>query len=92
LRNLVGDLKDIQQTGLKCDDTHFKGSVICISGENLGSHYIGGFVENLASTPHFCRYCLITRDEFAENPTGNLAEERTSESYNAAVQHLHVDM
>jgi hypothetical protein len=59
-RNLVDDLKDIEQTGLKCDDTYIKGSVICISGDNLGSHYIGGFVENFASTSHFCRYCLIT--------------------------------
>jgi hypothetical protein len=91
LRNLVDDLKDIEQTGLKCGDTYLKGSVICISGDNLGSHYIGGFVENFSSTSHFCRYCLITRSEFAGNPTVNFTQERTSESYNAAVQHMQVN-
>ncbi|XP_073719682.1 uncharacterized protein [Misgurnus anguillicaudatus] len=37
-------------------------------GDNLGSHTIGGFVENFSRSTHFCRYCLIERHAFHATP------------------------
>jgi hypothetical protein len=42
---------------------------MAILGDNLGSHGIGGFTENFSRTKYICRYCLITRAEFEENPS-----------------------
>lgn len=45
-----------------------KGTLSFIAGDNLGSHCIGGFVENFSSTSCWCRWCCITREEFDEDP------------------------
>ncbi|XP_065665683.1 uncharacterized protein LOC136087105 [Hydra vulgaris] len=45
-----------------------KTKLLCILGDNLGSHSIGGFCENFSTVSHFCRYCLVTRAEFDFNP------------------------
>jgi len=86
-RHMIDDLKDLELNGISHEGTVVKGTIACIAGDNLGSHYIGGFVENFASSPHFCRYCLITHKEFEAKPM-NASTERTTSSYNEAVQHL----
>ncbi|KAG1673613.1 Zinc finger protein ZXDC [Nymphon striatum] len=57
------------------------------AGDNLGSHCIGGFVENFSTVPNFCRYCLVTHGDFAENPN-NSGELRTIENYKRALDQL----
>ena len=86
-RHVIDDLKDLELNGISYEGTIVKGTIACIAGDNLGSHYIGGFVENFATSPHFCRYCLITHKEFDARPM-NVSVERTTASYNEAVQHL----
>lgn len=57
----VKDLKDIEQSGITLETSEtVKGVVIAIVG--VGS--LGGFTENFSKS-HNCRYCLITRDRFA---------------------------
>ena len=64
------------------------GTVAYISGDDLGSHWLGGFVCNFSSSSHFCRYCHVSRNEFLSDPfsTGDV---RTVASYKAALQQLH---
>ena len=47
---LIADLKDLEENGIALSDKSvIKGTLYCIAGDNLGSHCIGGFTENLAS-------------------------------------------
>lgn len=62
-RVLVNDLKKIEQIGVLVDDKLVKGTVAMITGDNLGSHCIGGFVENFSACIFVCRYCLFKTDE-----------------------------
>ncbi|XP_038062996.1 uncharacterized protein LOC119733676 [Patiria miniata] len=46
---LVADLKDIEDTGLHIGfGAKVKGSVVAFLGDNLGSHFLGGFLENFS--------------------------------------------
>lgn len=57
---LVNDLKQMEENGIEYGDGEkVKASVIAITGDNLGSHSIGGFTENFSQSTHFCRYCVI---------------------------------
>lgn len=86
---LMQDLKDLENHGIDIFNTGqmVKGTVNFIAGDNLGSHCIGGFVENFSTVPHFCRYCLLTHGEFHLCPyqTGEL---RTEDNYNSALEML----
>ncbi|CAN7951867.1 unnamed protein product [Ixodes pacificus] len=84
---LLRDLLDLELNGILFDGVHVKGTVICILGDNLGSHFIGGFTENFSSSTFLCRYCLLTRKEFREDPC-RLGEKRTAEKYDLAVQEV----
>lgn len=78
---LVEDVKDLENNGT------VKGTLYCITGDNLGSHGIGGFTENFSTVEHFCRYCTITLTEFLSDPV-SIGRQRTAENYNAAIRHL----
>ncbi|CAN7995963.1 unnamed protein product [Ixodes pacificus] len=84
---LLRDLLDLESSGILFDGVHVKGTVICILGDNLGSHFIGGFTENFSSSTFICRYCLLTRKEFREEPC-RVGEKRTSGKYDLAVQEV----
>ena len=45
---LLADLKSLETDGINVDGETVKGGLYCIAGDNLGSHYIGGFTENLS--------------------------------------------
>nr|XP_054922870.1 uncharacterized protein LOC126523536 isoform X1 [Dermacentor andersoni] len=81
---LLNDLVALEKDGIHHGDSRVKGTVIAILGDNVGSHFIGGFQENFSLSNYFCRYCLITRIEFQHKPylTG---EKRTPANYNQAV-------
>lgn len=84
---LISDLKDIESTGIRINDgedqKHVNGTVFSVLGDNLGSHGIGGFIENFTSN-FFCRYCLITSKDFHDNPL-HVGLSRTSSSYKSAI-------
>ena len=86
---LIRDLKKLESEGINVGiGKSVCGTVAYISGDNLGSHWLGGFVCNFSSSSHFCRYCHVSRNEFLSDPfsTGDV---RTVTSYKAALQQLH---
>lgn len=86
--SLVSDLKDIEEIGFETvDGNTLKGSLIAISGDNLGSHCIGGFTENFSRSNYFCRYCLIDRRTFEREPE-NMGPKRTVNNYKDSVEQL----
>lgn len=81
----VRDLKEMEETGIHGPDGSIvRGTVIAITGDNLGSHCIGGFTENFSKSRYFCRYCLIDRESFQQTPTKS-GPARSVETYNNSV-------
>lgn len=83
---LVYDLKILETIGVPIEglETNVIGIVVCITGDNLGSHYLGGFSENFSKTKCFCRYCQINKDDF-ENNVLLKGEIRNIQNYNENV-------
>jgi len=88
---LIADLKQLE-IGIEVDgfETPLKGGLLCILGDNLGSHCIGGFSENFSSGVYFCRYCLIQRKQwFKTKPISDeRVPKRTVDSYVNDLEHL----
>lgn len=85
---LIKDLKALEETGIVIGDGQtVKGRLCAISGDNLGSHSISGFVENFSKSHYFCRYCHVERATFQNSPLlcGNT---RTEQSYQNHLQEL----
>ena len=79
---LVDELQRLRTDGIQISgDCNIKGNLLMILGDNLGSHYIGGFTESFMAT-HFCRYCTISQTEFRNDGVAK-SSIRTSETYNA---------
>lgn len=88
---LLKDLKDLEENGVElADGKVHKGTLCAIAGDNLGSHYIGGFVENSSKSKNFCRYCEIDRQTFNSAPLTK-ALTRTVESYEQNLKDLDAD-
>ena len=86
-RRLLGDLKDLLVDGIDFDLSHsLKCNLLGIMGDNLGAHFVGGFVENF-TTEYFCRFCDISKISFAEKPY-LCGERRTERSYDQALEVL----
>ena len=84
---IVDDLKIIENYGIKIGQKYLKGSVVCISGDNLGSHGLGGFMENLSTAKYWCRFCTITKDEFhSEYYFLKICKSRSVDSYKEALR------
>lgn len=41
------------------DGLVYRGTLCAIAGDNLGSHNIGDFIENLSKSTYFCKLCDI---------------------------------
>ncbi len=83
---LIKDLKDIEVSGITLPDGKvYRGTLSAICGDNLGSHGIGGFVENFTKSVNFCRYCNIDRETFKKDPLFKVSK-RTVQSYKDLVQ------
>lgn len=65
---LLMDLNNLEEHGIIAGEETIKEALLCIAGDNLGSHSIGGFTENLNTSQYFCRYCEITRKDFQSDP------------------------
>ena len=81
MRILVDDLKKLETEGIVSEGVTFKGSLVAVLGDNLGSHQIGGFIECFSTPNQFCRYCDQTLREFRKNPFEK-KPFRTIEQYN----------
>ena len=75
---LIDDTKELELHGINVGEESYpvKGTVCIIAGDNLGSHGIGGFVENFSRAKYWCRWCLLTSDQFHQNPC-SVGQERT---------------
>lgn len=79
--SLVKDLKDLEDSSIKMPEgTVCKGTLCTIAGDNLGSHNIGGFVENFSRSLHFCRYRETDRKSF-ESDLLSKGITQTAQSY-----------
>lgn len=85
---LVSDLKELEETGILTSNGTVRGTLYCIAGDNLGSHCIGGLSENFSSSQYFCRYCLVTRNEFQSDDPNVCGPLRTIDKYNSALERL----
>lgn len=86
--DLISDLKELEETGILTTNGTVRGTLYCIAGDNLGSHCIGGLSENFSSSQYFCRYCLVTRNEFQSDDPNVCGPLRTIEKYNSALECL----
>lgn len=71
---LTADLKDLEDKGITVAEEKVKGTVLCIAGDSLGSHSIGGFTENFSVSEYFGRYCMTG---FSNRSKGMWASEHS---------------
>lgn len=64
LKPLINDIKTLETEGLDLPFSTDKiyGTICQITGDNLGMHSILGFTESFSGS-HFCRLCLINKDD-----------------------------
>lgn len=86
LKVMTDDFLKLETIGVPINFTdhieYIKGSIVFVTGDNLGSHQIGGFVENFSLAEFLCRFCLFTKTDLRN---GDLVSKtfRTVENYNA---------
>lgn len=83
LKPLLDELEDLKVNGISIDGENIPVSLLFISGDGLGQHTLGGFIQNFAG-PYFCRFCPISRKEFKSNPC-SVKPLRTPQDYDNAV-------
>ena len=86
---LVSDLQALESEGIENEGHNFIVGVAAIAGDNLGSHWLGGFVTSFSGKSSTCRFCLSSKEEM----TGNLdmveiPRVRTAETYDLSVAKL----
>lgn len=85
------DLAKLETQGIKINPSKIiKGGLICICGDNLGSHGVGGFQESFSQkVEFFCRFCEARNSElhskYKKDVFSEYSKLRTPESYNLAV-------
>jgi len=84
---LVEDLCDLESNGLLMDDRTIPVRLVCVLGDNLGSHWLGGFSTNFTTSQYVCRYCLVQRTD-DHCSLSQTCELRTPENYDNAVSCL----
>ncbi|CAG9763786.1 unnamed protein product [Ceutorhynchus assimilis] len=81
LEPLIDELKLLETAGFEFQGIHFRGFLIAVVGDNLGSHQIGGFVESFSTETRFCRYCDISKFPDRKNNNCLFGKLRTKENY-----------
>lgn len=80
---IVQDILKLQNSGLELPGVgNVKVGVPYIAGDNLGSHGLGGYVENFSKSVYFCRFCRLDRPSFLRDG-GEVKhfKSRTKETY-----------
>ncbi|KAK3910809.1 DNA-directed RNA polymerases I and III subunit RPAC2 [Frankliniella fusca] len=86
---IVEDFLKIEKYGVEVSPNVFrKAGVVFISGDNLGSHSLGGYVENFSRSIFFCRYCLIERKDLNNFRAQTNGEEEEIEEMEEEVTDL----
>jgi hypothetical protein len=79
---LIQDLKTLENDGILIDGVKVEVRLICILGDNLGSHWLGDFCANFSTNKFFCRYCLVRKEGHDIHSICHSDEIRTPENYN----------
>jgi hypothetical protein len=88
-RRLIDDLRELETVGLEASGCRFKVVVPAIAGDNLGSHWLGGFTTNFSNGLNCCRYCTVTRKQLRKGHlSASVTQLRTVESYNESLRKL----
>lgn len=87
---ITSEIKELETVGISVNGRIFKGSIINVTGDNLGANGFSGFIESFNG--RFCRACDITKEESERATKEDPAKMRTKESYakcvNAAEKYL----
>ena len=75
-RPLIKDLRTMETNGVLVGNENIPGILAMFLGDNLGSHCIGGFVENFSSSEYICRFCMITTQDIKLGKVQDNFEER----------------
>ncbi|GBM07434.1 hypothetical protein AVEN_26501-1 [Araneus ventricosus] len=90
---LIKDLNILASHGISVRDKTFVGSLSFISGDNLGSNMIGGFVESFSNkVNYYCRTCLCTKTEVQNVFSDENISLRTPQNYEQHVTELLTDI
>lgn len=86
---LIKDLNILATDGVSARGETFVGSLSFISGDNLGSNMIGGFVESFSNKVNcYCRTCLCDKTEIQNTFSDEHITLRTPENYKQHVTEL----
>lgn len=84
LQPLVNDLKILETKGIVCrgfeKNNVLKGTITSVCSDNLGFNEIFGLSESFSAN-HFCRFCLLDKDETRSNCREVPSVLRTAENY-----------
>lgn len=85
LQPLLIDLETLESEGIEVASANrtFRGTIASISGDNLGSHFLGGFTESFSGGPNsrLCRFCTVTQSDLQTCIDASQFVMRTSENY-----------
>ena len=87
-RPLLNDLKKLETTGVPVENEFVQGTIAMFLGDNLGSHSIGGFLENFSACVHVCRFCMITMEDIRLGNVHENFERRSPDNYNESLAEL----
>jgi hypothetical protein len=91
-RRLIDDLRSLETDGIEVDGHQFHVVVPAITGDNLSSHWLGGFNMNISYGQHICRYCTITKHELDRGClSATVNRLRTVDFYNESLLKLSTD-
>ncbi len=63
LEPIVNDIKVLENKGIQGPDGFVRGSIVQVTGDNLGLHSLFGFVESFRAR-YNCRFCLAEREDY----------------------------
>ncbi|XP_065642303.1 uncharacterized protein LOC136073934 [Hydra vulgaris] len=87
---LLRDLKNLEVDGVQIGINHWRAGVVAILGDNLGSHFLGGYSLGFSSKKgHICRFCLLKGNDLQVLPYK--AEIHSVEHYNNCILTLNAN-
>ncbi|XP_064470269.1 uncharacterized protein LOC135385020 [Ornithodoros turicata] len=80
LEPLVKDVTELETEGIVVNSIRYTGSVLCLSGDNLSSHRVGGFATSF-SHGRVCRFCMALHYELSAKHKEQHFHMRSPESH-----------
>lgn len=86
LEPFLSDMKELSHTGIEVPGLGVVPcGVFCVAGDNLGSHFLGGYVECFRGSSAFiCRHCHATGEEINKITHEDRCYLRSQSTYNSS--------